>query len=96
MPAPVEPIPPEQMLGESDWDDEDLLTISEASERLAMEVRLARERAQRASESLVADPDGPDSARLRAEVAAEQQRAEELKAAADRILAAHASAPGPT
>ena len=30
--------------GESDWDDEDLLTIAEASERLAEEVRLARER----------------------------------------------------
>jgi hypothetical protein len=34
----------EQSLGESDWDDEDLLTIAEASERLATEVRLARER----------------------------------------------------
>ena len=34
----------EKSLGESDWDEEDLLTIDEASERLAEEIRLARER----------------------------------------------------
>ncbi len=36
--------PSEKSLGESDWDDEDLLTIAEASERLAEEIRRARER----------------------------------------------------
>ncbi|WP_019875826.1 hypothetical protein [Sporichthya polymorpha] len=36
--------PSEKSLGASDWDDEDLLTIAEASERLAEEIRRARER----------------------------------------------------
>jgi hypothetical protein len=36
---PVEPIPAEEMLGESDWDDQDLLTIDEASFRLRHEIQ---------------------------------------------------------
>lgn len=31
-----------QMLGESDWEDEDLLSIDEASQRLASEISLLR------------------------------------------------------
>ena len=38
----VEPIPPERILGESDWDDEDLLTIDEATSRLDEEIDSAR------------------------------------------------------
>lgn len=45
-----EQIDPGRALGESDWDDEDLLTIAEASERLAEEIRLARERGDRTRE----------------------------------------------
>jgi hypothetical protein len=41
--------------GESDWDDEDLLTISEASQRLAEEIRLARERGDRTREQALID-----------------------------------------
>lgn len=41
--------------GESDWDDEDLLTISEASQRLAEEIRLARERGDRKREQALID-----------------------------------------
>jgi hypothetical protein len=54
---------PSRSLGESDWDDEDLLTIAEASERLAEEIRRARERG-------------------------DEQRAQELTEAAERIAAA--------
>ncbi len=45
--GPVDPVPPEAMLGASDWDDEDLLTIAEASERLAQEISAARRRIRR-------------------------------------------------
>ncbi|MFE9322575.1 hypothetical protein ACIHDR_24045 [Nocardia sp. NPDC052278] len=92
----VEPIPPEEMLGESDWADEDLLTVAEASERLAMEVRYARVRAKKAAEVLSSDPNRADAAELRGVVDYENQRADELMAAAERIRAAQAVAPGPS
>lgn len=42
-------------LDESDWDDEDLLTIRGASQRLAEEIRLARERGDRKREQALID-----------------------------------------
>ena len=82
---PIEPIPPEAMLGASDWDDEDLLTVVEASDRLAVEINAARERIRRAEEVL-SEQDSPD-------VAAERKRLEALMQAVDRIRGAQAKAP---
>ena len=82
---PIEPIPPEAMLGASDWDDEDLLTVAEASGRLAEEISAARERIRRAEEVL-ADGDSTD-------LAAERKRLEALMQAVDRIRAGQANAP---
>jgi hypothetical protein len=75
---PVQPIAPDAMLGASDWDDEDLLTVVEASERLVAEIRASRERIQQA--------DGVGSE-------AERQRLQELLAAVERIRAAQRNAP---
>ncbi|KSZ56089.1 hypothetical protein Z045_25185 [Rhodococcus pyridinivorans KG-16] len=51
-----------EVLGESDWDDQDLLTIDEASERLVVEIAALRD-------SLQQEPDGAEhdksTARLR-------------------------------
>ena len=58
---PVEPIPPEVMLGASDWDEEDLLTVVEASDRLAVEISAARERIRR-TEEILAEWDSTDLA----------------------------------
>ena len=82
---PIEPIPPEAMLGASDWDEEDLLTVVEASDRLAREISAARERIRRAEEVL-ADGDSID-------LAAERKRLEDLMQAVDRIRVAQANAP---
>ena len=82
---PIEPIPPEAMLGASDWDEEDLLTVVAASDRLALEISAARERIRRAEEVL-ADGDSTD-------LAAERKRLESLMQAVDRIRAAQAKAP---
>jgi hypothetical protein len=79
---PIEPIPPEAMLGASDWDDEDLLTVAEASGRLTEEIKAARERIRQAEQVL--DASG---------VAAERKRLDELMRAVDRIKAAQANAP---
>lgn len=91
MPGPEQPIPPEKMLGASDWDDQDLLTAAEASERLADEVRLARERAVEAEQRLEA-ASGDEARELRRTVDAERVRAEELTEAAARIAAARPDA----
>ncbi len=85
----VEPIPPEAMSGGSDWDDEDLLTVVEASERLREEVKASRERIRRAEEVLADQPSGVAVAGLEAE----RKRLEELIRAAERIRAAQANAP---
>ncbi|MFC0449940.1 hypothetical protein CJ179_01525 [Rhodococcus sp. ACS1] len=37
-------IPAEEMLGESDWDDQDLLTLDEAATRLDAEIAACRQR----------------------------------------------------
>ena len=86
---------PTEMLGTSDWDDEDLLTISEASERLADEVRRARERARRLQDLLDGDDLDVDRDELAAQAAAEVRRADELAAAAERIRVGRANAPEP-
>ncbi len=88
------PAGPSKSLGESDWDDEDLLTIAEASERLADEVRRSRERVRRLQDVLDAD-DSVDRDDLVAQVEAESCRADELAAAAERIRAGRANAPVP-
>jgi hypothetical protein len=85
--GPVEPIPPEDMLGASDWGDEDLLTIAEASERLAHEIDAARRRIRHA-EGVVGDQDPPA-----AMLSAERKRLAELMSAAERIRAARTCAP---
>lgn len=85
--GPVEPIPPEDMPGASDWGDEDLLTIAEASERLAREIDAVRQRIRRAEEVL-GDRD-PEAAVL----SAERKRLAELMNAAERIRAARLRAP---
>ena len=79
---PVEPVPPEAMLGESDWDDEDLLTITEATSRLDDEIAAARGRVADAEQR------GSDGS-----LAAERKRLDELIAANARIKAAQANAP---
>ncbi len=89
---PVQPIPPENMLGDSDWDDEDLLTVVEASERLVDEIRLSRERI-RQSEEVLTGADGAAHPEEAAALAAERGRLEDLIKAAERIKAAQAAAP---
>jgi hypothetical protein len=84
---PIEPIPPEAMLGASDWDDEDLLTVVEASERVAEEISAARERIRRAEEVLA---EGDSHA---TDLAAERKRLADLVQAVERIRAAQADAP---
>ncbi|WP_183407773.1 hypothetical protein [Nocardioides marmoriginsengisoli] len=87
---------PSEMLGDSDWDDEDLLTIAEASERLAQEVARSRTRARMLHDLLESGDvlDG-DRAGLVAQAEAETARADELAAAAERIRAGRANAPVP-
>ncbi len=87
---------PSKMLGDSDWDDEDLLTISEASERLADEVRRSRQRV-RLLQDMLDDSDelNVEGGELRAEIEAETKRAHDLAAAAERIKAGQANAPVP-
>jgi hypothetical protein len=91
---PIEPIPPEAMLGASDWDDEDLLTVVEASERLAEEISAAQERIRRAEEVL-AEQDSPAIGDVHATgLAAERKRLADLMQAVERIRAAQANVPG--
>lgn len=91
---PVEPIPAGAMLGPSDWDDEDLLTVVEASERLVEEITAARERVRQAEEVL-ADGESPAVKAVEvAGLAAERKRLDDLMRAAERIRAAQANAPG--
>lgn len=90
------PYGPSGMLGASDWDDEDLLTIAEASERLAQEVSRSRNRA-RMIQDLLDSGEHLDVERseLLAQVDAETRRADELADAAARITAGQANAPVP-
>jgi len=82
---PAEPVRPEAMLGESDWDDEDLLTVVEASQRLTEEINASRRRIRQAEE-LLADDDSPAIGVVDAAVlAAERKRLRELIQAAERI-----------
>jgi hypothetical protein len=89
--GPVDPNPPEVMLGASDWDDEDLLTVAEASERLAEGINASRRRIRQAEEAL--GDEEPPAALRAAGLAAERKRLEELTRAAERIRAAQADAP---
>ena len=91
--CPVEPIPSEAMLGKSDWDDEDLLTIAEASERLATEISAARRRIRSAEEALAEDDSPTIGVVDTAFLAAGRKRLAELMRAAERIKAAQANAP---
>lgn len=80
------------MLGASDWDDEDLLTVVEASERLVDEIKASRERIRQAQEVLADGGSAGDAAEVAA-IQAERDRLEELMRAAARIRAAQANAP---
>lgn len=84
---PVGPIPPEDMLGSSDWDDEDLLTVVEATDRISEEIAGLRRRIQRAEETVA------DGSAQAPGLAAERSRLDELIRAAARIKAAQANAP---
>lgn len=84
--GPVEPVPPEAIRGKSDWDDEDLLTVAEASERLAEEISASRRRIRQAEEILAAGDSPPG-------LAAECRRLDELTRAAERIRIAQSNAP---
>lgn len=86
----VEPVPPEAMLGASDWDEEDLLTVVEASDRLAAEIKAARRRI-RETEEVLADRDS--SAAHASRLAGERKRLEDLIVAAERIKAAQTNGP---
>jgi hypothetical protein len=77
------------MLGASDWDDEDLLTVVEASERLVDEIKASRERIRRAESAGESSANAVGVAGLEAE----RKRLEELMRAAKRIKAAQADAP---
>jgi hypothetical protein len=91
--GPAEPIRAEAMLGTSDWDDEDLLTIAEASERLAAEIEAARRRIRHAEEVRGAEESPAVGALHAASVTAERKRLGELMEAVERIKAARANAP---
>jgi hypothetical protein len=71
------------MLGPSDWDDEDLLTVAEASGRLTHEINVSRRRIAAAEEAEGHDASVSECARLA-----------DLLAAAKRIKDAQAHAPG--
>ncbi len=90
---PVEPISPESALGKSDWDDEDLLTITEASERLAAEISAVRRRIRRGEEVLGDGESAASGAGDAAGLSAERKRLGELMRAVERIRAAQADAP---
>lgn len=79
---PVDRVPPEAMLGASDWDDEDLLTVAEATTRLDDEIAATRLRIQQAEKAGATD-----------KLVDERRRLHELIRAADRIRAARARAP---
>jgi hypothetical protein len=59
----VELIPPEEMLGESDWDDQDLLTIEDAMGRVRHELEACR--AALAHGDLTEEASGVTQARIR-------------------------------
>jgi hypothetical protein len=82
---PVEPIPPQAMLGTSDWDDEDLLTVVEASQRLSTEINASRRRIRQAEEALAEDDSPAIGAVDAAVLAAERHRLKHLLGAAERI-----------
>jgi len=88
----AETLPPEAMLGPSDWDDEDLLTVVEASERLVEEIKASRERIRQAEE-VSAEQSLVHRAAEVAGLEAERKRLEELMRAAERIRTAQANAP---
>lgn len=90
---PVRPIAPDAMLGSSDWDDEDLLTVTEASERLVEEIEASRERIRQAEEGLAGGRFSDIKAVAVAGLDAERQRLADLVSAAERIKAAQANAP---
>ncbi|MGV0577841.1 hypothetical protein ABQE57_01050 [Mycolicibacterium elephantis] len=75
--------------GESDWDDEDLLTITEATQRLADEIEACRARIRRAEQTPTASAASVDVV----ELDAERRRLRELMAAANRITSAQANSP---
>lgn len=88
----AEPISPDAMLGASDWDDEDLLTVVEASQRLVDEIKASRERIRQGQEVLANASSVSDAAGV-ARMQAERDRLAELIRAAERIKAAQANAP---
>ncbi|MGH3556154.1 MAG: hypothetical protein ACRDTK_01285 [Mycobacterium sp.] len=90
---PVEPIAPAAMLGASDWDDEDLLTVAEASERLAREISASRWRIRQVQEALDVEYSPAIGALYAAGLAAERRRLEDLIQANERIRSAQADAP---
>ena len=90
--GPVEPIPLEAILGVSDWDDEDLLTIVEASQRLGEEINASRRRVRQAEEALAEDDSPAIGAVDVAVLAAERRRLQRLIRAAERIQRGQADA----
>jgi hypothetical protein len=90
--GPVEPIPLEAILGASDWDDEDLLTVAEASQRLGAEINASRRRIRQAEEALAEDDSPAIGAVDAAVLAAECLRLQQLVRAAERIQRGQADA----
>ena len=90
--GPVEPIRPDAMLGVSDWDDEDLLTLVEASQRLGAEINASRRRIRQAEEALAEDDSPAIGAVDAAVLAAECLRLQQLVRAAERIQRGQADA----
>jgi putative hydrolase of the HAD superfamily len=88
----VDPIPHEAMRGSSDWDDEDLLTVDEAADRLGAEIVAARDRI-REVEATLTQGDEQMIGGARGALAAHRSRLAELIAAARRIKDAQARAP---
>lgn len=89
---PAQPSSPDDTPRTSDWDDEDLLTVVEASQRLVDEIKASHERIRRAEEVLSDGWSAGDSAAV-AGLEAERRRLAELIRAADRIKAAQPNAP---
>lgn len=91
--GPVEPVPSQAVRDASDWDDEDLLTIAEATHRLAEEINAARARIRDAEEMLREEDSAAIGALHASVLAAERKRLQELVRAAERIKAAQDDTP---
>ncbi len=76
---------------QSDWEDQDLLTLDEAEERLAAELTATADDLERATAALArAHADGGDADRLAAAAQLHERRHRALREALERVRAMRA------